>query len=300
MRSAAPFVTPLDLADRRRCNDGVTRPSLGASSCGLHWAYPPGSPPSWLATDPSATSLPSPLRAFSWSLALSAPASPWPLSASFSTRSNAHSQTQANPFRRVPLEEHVEGRTAGLVQPRHQPTLIVLDGLDEKGVTEGNDLLSQVQYYVDAYPKSRVLVTCITLPGLRLPERRTPVSPLSEDDSARLISRIAGRTVALPELYSWSDSVRAAARRPLFAVMIGVELRQAATLGLHRPVELLDRLARQVVESAPDGGAKLDSLLQNLAARAISTGTRVRKTDVAPNHADERQLANSRLGSTQK
>ena len=114
---------PLDLADRRRCNDGVTRPSLGASSCGLHWAYPPGSPPSWLATDPSATSLPSPLRAFSWSLALSAPASPWPLSASFSTRSNAHSQTQANPFRRVPLEEHVEGRTAGLVQPRHQPTL---------------------------------------------------------------------------------------------------------------------------------------------------------------------------------
>ena len=142
-------------------------------------------------------------------------------------------------------------------------------------MTEGNDLLSQVQYYVDAYPKSRVLVTCRTLPGLRLPERRTPVSPLSEDDSARLISRIAGRTVALPELYSWSDSVRAAARRPLFAVMIGVELRQAATLGLHRPVELLDRLARQVVESAPDGGAKLDSLLQNLAARAISTGTRV-------------------------
>ena len=196
---------------------------------------------------------------------------------------------------RTPLEEHVEGRTAGLVQPRHQPTLIVLDGLDEKGVTEGNDLLSQVQYYVDAYPKSCVLVTTRALPGLRLPEHQTPVSSLSEGAAVRLISRIAGRTVALPELYGWSDSVRSAARRPLFAVMIGVELRQAATLGLHRPVELLDRLARQVVESTPAGGAKLDSLLQNLAARAISTGTRVRKTDVAPNHADERHLANSRL-----
>ena len=196
---------------------------------------------------------------------------------------------------RAPLEEHVEGRTAGLVQPRHQPTLIVLDGLDEKGVTEGNDLLNQVQYYVDAYPKSRVVVTSRTLPGLRLSEHQTPVSSLSEGDAVRLISRITGRTVALPELYGWSDSVRAAARRPLFAVMIGVELRRAATLGLHRPVELLDRLARQVVESAPANGEKLDSLLQFLAATAISTGTRVRKTDVAPNHADERQLANSRL-----
>ena len=66
-------------------------------------------------------------------------------------------------------------------------------------------------------------------------------------------------------------------------------------MGLHRPVELLDRLARQVVESAPAGGRSLDSLLQRLAVSAINTGSRVRKADVTLHHADQRHVADSRL-----
>ena len=42
-----------------------------------------------------------------------------------------------------PLEEYIETRAAGLVQPRDQSTVIILDGLDERGVLEGNELLTQ-------------------------------------------------------------------------------------------------------------------------------------------------------------
>ena len=194
-----------------------------------------------------------------------------------------------------PLEEYIERRTAGLVQPRDQPTVIILDGLDERGVLEGNELLTQIQYYADAYPRSRILATSRALPGLRLPEPHAPISSMSDTEATALIARIANRPVELPELHGWSDSVRTAAARPLFAVMIGAELRRSANMRLHRSVELLDRLARQVIESAPAGGRHLDSLLQRLAVSAINTGSRVRKADLTPHHADQRHVADSRL-----
>ncbi len=194
-----------------------------------------------------------------------------------------------------PLEEYIERRTAGLVQLPDQPTVIILDGLDERGVLEGNELLTQIQYYADAYPRSRVLATSRALPGLGLPEPHAPISSMSDTEATALIARIANRPVELPELHGWSDSVRTAAARPLFAVMIGVELRRSANMRLHRSVELLDRLARQVVESAPAGGRHLDSLLQRLAVSAINTGSRVRKADLTPHHADQRHVADSRL-----
>ena len=193
------------------------------------------------------------------------------------------------------LEEWIERRAAGLVQLRDQATVVILDGLDERGVLEGNELLTQIQYYADANPRSRVLATSRALPGLRLPEPHAPISSLSDREATALIAKIAGRPVELPELYGWSESLRTAAERPLFAVMIGVELRRSGNLGLRRPVELLDRLARQVVESAPTGGRSLDSLLQRLAVIAVNTGSRVPKADVTLHHADRRHLADSRL-----
>ena len=194
-----------------------------------------------------------------------------------------------------PLDEYIERRTFGLVHPCDQPTLIILDGLDKKGVSEANALLTQIQYYVDAYPESRVLATSKPLPGLKMPEQQTRISALNDKETAELIGRIAGRTLQQLELYSWSDSVRTAAACPLFAVMIGAELRQDATIGLDQPVDLLSRLARQVVERSRQEGEKLDCLLQKLAVRAVSTGRRVPKADVSLSHTEQRRVANSGL-----
>ena len=194
-----------------------------------------------------------------------------------------------------PLDEYIERRTFGLVHPLHQPILLILDGLDEKGVSEANALLTQIQCYVDAYPESRVLATSRPLPGLKVPEQQTRISALNDKETAELIGRIAGRTLQPLELYSWSDSVRTAAARPLFAVMIGAELRQGATIDLDQPVDLLSRLARQVVERSRQEGGKLDCLLQKLAVRAVSTGRRVPKADVSLSHTEQRRVANSGL-----
>ena len=194
-----------------------------------------------------------------------------------------------------PLEEYIEQRTVGLVQPSYQRTLVIVDGLDERGVSQANEVITQIEYYVDAYPLSRLVATSRQLPGLRLPDEHRALPELTDDEAIRLIGRIAGRAVRLAELYGWSESIQKAARRPLFAVMVGSELRRGESMSIDSPAELINRLARQVVEQSGPQGEELNRLLQRLAVRAISTGRRVRKSDVSLSHVQQRWLADSRL-----
>ena len=66
-------------------------------------------------------------------------------------------------------------------------------------------------------------------------------------------------------------------------------------MGIDRPVDLINRLARHVVEQSGQEGEALNRLLQRLAVKAISTGRRVRKSDVSLSHVEQRLVANSRL-----
>ena len=194
-----------------------------------------------------------------------------------------------------PLDEYIERRSAGLVHASYQSTLIVVDGLDEKGVSQANVLITQIQYYVEAHPESRFLATSRPLPGLKLPDRLVRIRALDDEESLGLIGRIAGTTLRLTDLYSWTESVRTAARLPLFAVMIGAGLRQQPALRFDQPVDLINRLAQQVVERSRQQGERANELLQKLAVRAIATGRRVRKSEVTLSHAEHRLLADSGL-----
>ena len=51
-----------------------------------------------------------------------------------------------------PLDEYIDRRTAGLVHSSHQSTLIIVDGLDEKGVSQANELIIQIQYICERTP----------------------------------------------------------------------------------------------------------------------------------------------------
>ena len=194
---------------------------------------------------------------------------------------------------REPLHESIDTRSVGLVRPFQQRILIILDSLDEVGVSRANDLLAQTHCYVDANPKSTAVVTTKPLPGLRLIDYHIRVPALSDESALSLMSRIAGRHVSLGEMYGWPESMRNAAKRPLFAVMIGSELRRRPELHLTRPVQLIDRLAQQVVENSRHEGEKIDTLLQELAVQVISTGQRVPKRHLNAVHSDHRRLADS-------
>ena len=112
-----------------------------------------------------------------------------------------------------PLDEYIKTKTTGLVQPFHQQTLIIIDGLDETGVSRANELIGQVHVYLRAYKNSIVLLTTRALPGLKTIDQYTTLDPLHDTVAVDLIGRIAGRGLELTELYSWSASMRDADTR---------------------------------------------------------------------------------------
>ena len=195
-----------------------------------------------------------------------------------------------------PVRDYIHRETQGFCQPLLQRTFVVIDGLDEIGVTRANNLLTQVQAYADANPKLTAVVTSRRLPGLRS-DVGTPLEMpvLDEDAAIHLMSRIAGRQVMLSETHAWSDSIRDATRHPLFAVIIGTELRRRSEFHFSRKSQLVSNLAEAALPDYPDEAATIDRLLQLLAVKTTDAGQRVSKSAVSPRRADQILLVDSRL-----
>ena len=196
---------------------------------------------------------------------------------------------------REPLIEHVDRMSQGYSQPSVQGTSILIDGLDEIGVTAANALLEQVAAYTGANSRATATVTSRSLPGLKSIGEQIAMPTMSDERVISLISRISGRDLDMRVRHAWSDSTWDAAKLPLFAVMIGSELRENPGFGVPRRSQLVNRLAQGASQEAGDSAEVVDELLQKLAVKAISTGTRARLSDVTPRRARQRILADSRL-----
>ena len=196
---------------------------------------------------------------------------------------------------RETLIEYVDRMSQGYSQPSVQGTSILIDGLDEIGVTDANDLLKEVAAYTDPNSKATAIVTSRPLPGLKCTGQRIAMPTMDDEHVISLISRISGRDLDMRVRHAWSDSTWDAAKRPLFAVMLGSELRKNPGLGVPRRSQLVNRLAQGASQEAGDSAEVVDELLQKLAVKAISTGTRARLSDVTPRRARQRILVDSRL-----
>ena len=195
-----------------------------------------------------------------------------------------------------PVSDYIRRMTRGLCQPSLQPTLVVIDGLDEIGVTRANALLAQLQAYAEANGKITGIVTTRRLPGLREVSGSVEMTTLDDTTATNLVSRIAGRQVTLLEAHSWSESVRDAARHPLFAVMIGSALRSTVDdLHFLHKSQLVRLLAEQALPASRDDAATVDQLLQRLAAKTMDTGRRVSMSAVSVRRSDQALLGDSRL-----
>ena len=185
--------------------------------------------------------------------------------------------------------------TRDFSRPSVQGVMVIIDGLDEKGVNEANRLLEKVVVYSDTFPRAIIVVTCRPLPGLKVDfERRISMPELENSQSMELINRISGRNLEWIDTYSWSDSIRDALKSPLFAVMIGSVLSENSDLTTPRPSNLVTQIARRALpEKENASGLYLN--LQYLAVKAISSGKRVEPRDVGGSLMEQRELFNSRL-----
>ena len=197
------------------------------------------------------------------------------------------------------LGDYIERVAEKYVFPAVQPALILIDGLDEIGKDLANRFLDDAIPYVEANPKMSIVFSARSVPGIQAIGDRVEISVLHDEEILGLISKVAGRPLEMREMRAWSESVRDAAKRPLFSVMIGVELRECNNVRSIRPIDLVNRLADRALSDAGDQRGDVDTLLQTLAVKAVDSGGGVPISEVSPKRSDQILLADTRLVSNE-
>lgn len=193
------------------------------------------------------------------------------------------------------LRDAIDRKCRGHVDPYVQHVMVVVDAVDEKGLSDARSLLRQMETFVDTNSIAIVIATTRALPGLTCKERTREIAPLGANEVVTLVQRIVGYETNLADPRYWRRSIRESAKYPLFAIMIGVWLRENKMIRNLSGHALVRNLVETAARETSISSKEADRSLQVLAATATTRGTRVARHDVALTVAIEREVASSRL-----
>ena len=172
-----------------------------------------------------------------------------------------------------------------------QPLLVIIDGLDEVGRHEANQILGSVSSFADAYQNVSAVVMTRSLPGLRSLEGSIALPGCSDEEFLSIASRVAGRPVRAGEIpYRVSKT-----RIPLFAVIAGTHFRNSRNPLGTSPSQMVSQLVQRILEESDDYPEDKADPLKKLAIACINAGENVNKSEIDPRASVHAQLAGSRL-----
>ena len=107
-----------------------------------------------------------------------------------------------------PLEAAVRQHAIELGDPRIEGAFLVIDGLEQAGVSDALRILNETRALVEAWPGTLALVTSRALPVATPIEEARPLPPLSDQAAHDLIARVSGRAVTPALAYGWPHPSR--------------------------------------------------------------------------------------------
>jgi hypothetical protein len=180
------------------------------------------------------------------------------------------------------LKDRIVAQCSELGDPARQGVMAVLDGLDQADPRRAPELLAESMAIARTWPSTRVVITGRSdplgthgVPSYDIPE-------LPKNEWVSLVREVAGRRT--PTFQStYPESVGEAFARPLFAILLGIWMREPA---YDRPPTVA-ALARHLIERSlsragvdrPD----LSACLRLLARRVIESGGRAAHLEQVPN-----------------
>lgn len=194
-----------------------------------------------------------------------------------------------------PLSESVEVSTGSHAVPFIQGAIVIIDGLDEVGITSANRILEDAHIYVRTNPKAVVVVTTRPMLGLTEVEHNLTVPKLSDSDALALISKVAGRSVGQRHLFWLEEPLREVAALPLFAIMLGSEFAKNSNFAYPTQTHLVAQVARRALQGMDNRTEGMEHLLQRLAIKVIHNKGGISKTEVDRRAAVRSKLLNTRL-----
>ena len=193
------------------------------------------------------------------------------------------------------LWETIDDRCRGNVDPQTQPLMVILDAVDERGTREATTLVRQMESYANANLRTTLVTTTRPLTNFVHSGTTIEIPALDDQQLVNLVAEVSGSPPENIDPRFWRNSLRETSRFPLFAIMIGVWLRENPQVGDLSRRELVEHLGQATLGDSAGESEETDRLLQILATKAVNYGTRVRLHEVTPSLSRQRQLVGSRM-----
>lgn len=162
------------------------------------------------------------------------------------------------------LKETVLAECDGLGDPRDRGVDLVIDRADETGMRRCSELLYEARVLAGSWPSTSVVIASRIIPPDARPEEIAHVSELTEEKSEALIGLAWGREANPALMYSLPESIRDAIRRPLFALLLGRNLRDNEEVPASKG-ELIANLVQHSIGLEKERDSQLNALLSRLA-----------------------------------
>jgi len=166
------------------------------------------------------------------------------------------------------LQRSVEAAAEELGRPRARGADVVVDGVDEVGHQAADELLTQSRVLVGTWPSTTVLLTSRPIPVLlEAPENRSlPALDAAEQEACVAIG--VGDHATLASLHSLPQPVRATLGQPLFALLVGLWMRERQ--GSPRaPIDLMVMLGERGTRNLAVDEEQLRALAMRSVAREL-------------------------------
>lgn len=174
------------------------------------------------------------------------------------------------------LEAEVDHLTSALGDWRSLGLALAIDRLERAGPSGAEELLKESRRLVLAHPGSVALLASRPLFRLNVSEVVSP-SEMTEVDAFALMSRFAATPVSPYSTHGWPQSLRSAIRRPLFAILAGIDISERR----RRPLSVAGLIAHLSERAARNHPITDPTLLRRLAAKCVDAGyANVRASDI--------------------
>ena len=191
------------------------------------------------------------------------------------------------------LQDAIKDSLEGFGDPKLRDVIVIVDGADEVGTGLAGQLLNETRLIVEKWPRTRVVLTSRPIPTLKEAEESTIIPVLSDTEVETLISRIAGSPFS--SRFVETESLKDAIRRPLFAILFGVSLKNRKETKPHSKGELLSNLVTQSLQQVKADLSNAEHLLQRLAILSTDRSTNPVPIGEVGTSAEIQPLLESRL-----
>ena len=196
----------------------------------------------------------------------------------------------ARDFATSSVKTVITAATEGLGDPSRVGVHLIIDGLDEAGVTV-DDILQRTAPVSAIWPNSKVILA--TRPEAPTPRvLATPIEPLSAERAETLIEAIHDRSTSwLPSRGELTDLLR----RPLYAILYALARREGNLLATH-PANLVASVSQRAVADLDLKDSEGFQLLTRLACEIMdSPGDSVELSALGLNPLQIARLSRSRI-----